>query len=61
MLKGCKNYFTLYGIMLFALNSRLRKLFVQLLAQQQKSIPVTVKRTHIQLHENILKNQTYEG
>jgi hypothetical protein len=61
MLKGCKNYFTFYGIMLFTLNSWLQKLFVQLLAQLQKSIPVTVKKNHIQLHVNILKNQTYEG
>ena len=61
MLKGCKHYFTLYGVMLFAVNRGLQKLLVLLLSQQRKSIPVTVKRTRIQLHENLPKNQTYEG
>ncbi len=61
MLKGCKHYFTLYGIMLFALNATLQRLLSQIAAQQRKSIPVTVKVNRIQLHENPPKNQTYEG
>ena len=61
MLKGCKHYFTMYGMMLCAINSYLQKLFTQIDAQRQKAIPIIVKQTHIQLHQNIQKNQTYQG
>ncbi len=61
MLKGCKHYFTMYGVMLCAINSYLQKLFTQIDAQQQKTIPIVVKQNHIELQNNIQKNQTYQG
>jgi len=61
MLKGCKHYFTMFGMMLSAINSYLLKFFTQIDAQRQKSIPITVKQHYITLHHNVQKNQTYQG
>ncbi len=61
MLKGCKHYFTMFGMMVCAINTYLLKFFTQIDAQQRKSIPIIVKLNHIQLQNNIEKNQTYQG
>ena len=61
MLKGSKHYFTMFGMMLYAINIYLQKFFTQIDAQRQKSIPIVVKLNHIQLQTNIQKNQTYQG
>ena len=61
MLKGCKHYFTMFGIMLSAINTMLLKLLSQLDAQQRKRIPVVVRQHYIIQHSNVQKNQTYQG
>ncbi len=61
MLKGCKHYFTMYGMLLSTINGILRKRLTQLAAQLAKSIAVTVVQKHILLHWNVEKNQTYQG
>ncbi len=61
MLKGCKHYFTMFGMMFCAINSRLLRLLSQFDAQQRKMIPVVVRQHYIIQHSNVQKNQTYQG
>ncbi|MCH9814107.1 MAG: hypothetical protein K0U47_09220 [Epsilonproteobacteria bacterium] len=61
MLKGCKHYFTMFGVMLSTINMDLKKLFTKACEQLRKSIFIQIDLTCTQLKLNLQKNQTYQG
>lgn len=61
MIKGCKHYFSMFGMMLSAININLKKLFNQICEQFKKHIPIQIKLLDTQLQQILQKNQTYQG
>ncbi len=61
MIKGCKHYFSMFGMMIFTINRALSKLYNRFCEQIKKYISVQIKMTHIQLEQILKKNQTYQG
>jgi len=61
MLKGCKHYFSMFGMMISTLNDTLNKFLNQIFEQQKKSIPIQINFAKTQLQKNLQKNQTYQG
>ena len=61
MIKGCKHYFSMFGMMISTINDTLNKFLNQICEQNRKSIPIQIQLTHIQLQNNLQKNQTYQG
>lgn len=61
MLKGCKHYFSMFGMMISTINNTLLKFLNQIQAQDEKSIPIQIHFAKIQHQTNSQKNQTYQG
>ena len=61
MIKGCKHYFSMFGMMIFTINSALSKLYNRICEQNRKYIKVQIDTTHTQLKQILQKNQTYQG
>jgi hypothetical protein len=61
MLKGCKHYFSMFGMMISTINDTLNKFLNQICEQNRKSIPIQMKLFHGQLQQILQKNQTYQG
>jgi hypothetical protein len=61
MIKGCKHYFSMFGMLISAVNAALNKFLNQICEQNRKSIPIRIELTHTQLQINLQKNQTYQG
>jgi len=61
MIKGCKHYFSMFGMLIFTINAVLNKFLNQIYEQNRKSIPIRIELTHRQLEQNYKKNQTYQG
>ncbi len=61
MLKGCKHYFSMFGMMISTLNETLNKFLNQICEQKRKSIPIQINFAKTQIQTNLQKNQTYQG
>ncbi len=61
MIKGCKHYFSMFGMMIFTINDALNKFLNRICEQNRKSIPIAIKLTNNQLQQKTEKNQTYQG
>ncbi len=61
MIKGCKHYFSMFGMMIFTINRALGNFFNRICEQIRKHIDVLTKIIHTQLEQNFKKNQTYQG
>lgn len=61
MIKGCKHYFSMFGMMIFTINRALGNFFNRICEQIKKHIDVLVKMTQTQLEQILKKNQTYQG
>jgi len=61
MIKGCKHYFSMFGMLIFTINAILNKFLNKICEQNRKSIPIQIELTHTQLQQNYKKNQTYQG
>jgi hypothetical protein len=61
MIKGCKHYFSMFGMLISTINITLNKFLNQICEQNRKSIPIQIKLTHTELEQNLQKNQTYQG
>lgn len=61
MIKGCKHYFTMFGIMMMAINRLLVKLFSRIDEQDKKVIPIHIRLVHAQLQTTLQKNQKTRG
>jgi hypothetical protein len=61
MIKGCKHYFSMFGMMIFTINRALSSFFNRIYEQIKKHIDVLAKIIHTQLEQNFKKNQTYQG
>ena len=61
MIKGCKHYFSMFGMMIFTINKALGNFFNCICEQIKKHIDVLVKMTQTQLEQILKKNQTYQG
>ncbi len=61
MLKGCKHYFSMFGMMISTINDTLNKFLNQVCEQNRKSIPIKIELAKTQLQKNLQKNQTYQG
>ncbi len=61
MIKGCKHYFSMFGMMLWSVNVSIQKTFNQVYQQIKKSIAAEIKLNHIQQYFTLQKNQTYQG
>ena len=61
MIKGCKHYFSMFGIMISTLNETLNQFLNQICEQNRKSIPIKIELTQTQLQRNSKQNQTYQG
>lgn len=61
MIKGCKHYFTMFGMMLCAINTAIMKFFSQIFEQLKKYIPIQITLANKQLQQTLQKNQTYQG
>lgn len=61
MIKGCKHYFSMFGMMLSTINNTLNKFLNQICEQNRKSIPIQINLAHNQLQQILQKNQTYQG
>ncbi|HIP02460.1 MAG TPA: hypothetical protein EYH01_10165 [Campylobacterales bacterium] len=61
MLKGCKQYFSMFGMMISTLNETLNQFLNQICEQNRKSIPIKIEFAQTQLQKILRKNQTYQG
>ncbi len=61
MLKGCKHYFSMFGMMISTINDTLNKFLNQICEQNRKSIPIQINLANKQLQQILQKNQTYQG
>jgi len=61
MLKGCKHYFSMFGILISAINETLLKFLNQICEQNRKSIPIHIHFAKTNIQQNSQKNQTYQG
>jgi len=61
MLKGCKHYFSMFGMMISTLNNTLNKFLNQICEQNRKSIPIKTHFAQTLYQTNSQKNQTYQG
>jgi hypothetical protein len=61
MLKGSKKYFSMFGMMVYSINKSLQSLFSQIQEQKRLFTLVLSDLTQIQLTNNKIKNQTYQG
>ena len=61
MLKGCKHYFSMFGMMISTINDTLNKFLNQICEQNRKSIPIQINLADKQLQQILQKNQTYQG
>ena len=61
MLKGSKRYFSMFGMMVYSINKSLQSLFSKLKEQQKLFTLVFRSINQIQLTNNKIKNQTYQG
>ncbi len=60
MIKGCKHYFTMFGIMRSSINMALTKFYSQITELSKYAILIEIKL--IQTYNHTLeKNQTYQG
>jgi hypothetical protein len=61
MLKGSKRYFSMFGMMVYSINKSLQSLFSQIQEQKRLFTLVFSDLKQIQLINNKIKNQTYQG
>ena len=61
MLKGCKHYFSMFGMLLSTINETLLKFLNQMCEQMKKSLPIEINLAKTQYQEKLEKNQTYQG
>ncbi len=61
MLKGCKHYFTMFGMLASAINSALHRLFALIETLRHSDIAVIVRYNRTQLQHRIEKKQIYQG
>ena len=61
MLKGCKHYFTMFGMLASAINIALHRLFALIETLRHSDIAVIVRDNRTQLQHRIEKNQIYQG
>ena len=61
MLKGCKHYFSMFGMLLSTINETLLKFLNQMCEQMKKSLPIEINLAKTQYQKNLEKNQTYQG
>ncbi len=61
MIKGCKHYFSMFGMLISAINETLLKFLNQICEQNRKSIPIEIYFAKTQHQINSQKNQTYQG
>jgi hypothetical protein len=61
MLKGSKRYFSMFGMMVYSINKSLQSLFSQIQEQKRLFTLVLSDLKQIQLTNNKIKNQTYQG
>ena len=61
MLKGCKHYFSMFGMMISTINETLTKFLNRNCEQNRKSIPIQINLANNQLQKILQKNQTYQG
>ncbi len=60
MIKGCKNYFTLFGMMITSINILLHKIFTQILAYIQLHTSIIKYTLNFELRSTLRKNQIYQ-
>jgi len=61
MLKGCKHYFSMFGMLISTINNTLLKFLNQIQAQDEKSIPIQIQLAKTLYQTKLQKNQTYQG
>ncbi len=61
MIKGCKQYFSMFGMMISTINDTLNKFLNQICEQNRKSIPIYIDFIHRQSQQILQKNKTYQG
>jgi len=60
MIKGCKHYFSLFGMMLCTANHMLQKFFNSIKAQIEKSIDIAMDYSFIVEKYIVQKNKIYQ-
>ncbi len=60
MLKGCKHYFTMFGILLFSINLEINKFLSRISEQTKKSIFAKEHLNTLEIQNSINKQQTYQ-
>ncbi len=60
MIKGCKHYFTMFGIMRSTINIKLTQFYSQMIELSKYAIPIKVKIVET-YNQKLEKNQTYQG
>ena len=61
MIKGCKHYFSMFGMLIQSINTTLQKFFNTITQQIKKSIYIKIDYKHTQSKYIFQKNQTYQG
>lgn len=61
MIKGCKHYFSMFGMLIAAINETLLKFLNQIHAQDEKSIPIHIELAKTLYQTKNQTNQKYQG
>ena len=61
MIKGSKEYFNMFGMMISTINETLKQFLNQMLEQHKKSLPIKIAISKTKQIQKIEQNQKYQG